>query len=164
MQKIRLLVLLLALSSFTAIHKFYVSVTEIEYNPKEESLQIISRIFIDDLENVLQKRFDKNIKLGLASETPKATDHLEKYFEAKFEVSVDGKPVKLNYLGKEYEDDMILLYVEVPNVKSFRKIQIKNTVLMDLFPEQKNLVHVEHKGKVKSLILADGKEEDNLSF
>lgn len=163
-KKLFLLVLLPVLFSFAALHKFYVSVTEIEYNEKAKSLQIISRVFTDDLENLLKKRYDQNARLGANIETAGVSSHFEKYLEQKIEIKVDGKPVKLNYLGKEYENDMILLYIEVVDVPAFNKIEVRNTVLMDLFREQKNLVHVEHKGKTRSLVLADGREEDALNF
>lgn len=165
MKKIFFILLLLpALFSFTELHKFYVSVTEIEYNREAESLQIISRVFTDDFENLLKKRYDKDIRLGSDVETPDAASCFEKYLTQKMKIKVDGKPVKLNYLGKEYENDMILLYIEVVDVPSFQKIEVKNTVLMDLFQEQKNLIHVEHKGKTRSLVLTDGREEDVLNF
>lgn len=165
MKKIFFLLLLAAgLSSFTAAHKFYVSVTEIEYNEKAGSLQIISRVFTDDFENLLRKRYDDKIRLGAKNETAGVSEFFEKYLEQKMEIEVDGKPVTLNYLGKEYENDMIIFYIEAEDVPSFKTIDVRNTVLMDLFAEQKNLVHVEYKGKTKSLVLAEGKEEDVLNF
>ena len=53
--------ILFLLSSFTGAHKFYVSVTNVAYSEEEASLQIISRIFIDDLEKLrdaLQAQID----------------------------------------------------------------------------------------------------------
>ena len=164
--KIRILFLLLlfSLSSFKTDHKFYVSVTEIEYNQKAESLQIISRVFIDDLEKLLQKRYDASIILSEKNDNEKVTDHLKKYIGQKMKIQVDGKPYKLNYIGKEYENDLALIYIEIPNVPEFKNIRIKNAILTDMFSEQKNLVHVEYKGETKSLILTSGKDEDLIIF
>ena len=164
--KIRILFLLLlfSLSSFKTDHKFYVSVTEIEYNQKAESLQIISRVFIDDLEKLLQKRYDASIILSEKNDNEKITDHLKKYIGQKMKIQLDGKPYKLNYIGKEYENDLALIYIEIPNVPEFKNIRIKNAILTDMFSEQKNLVHVEYKGETKSLILTSGKDEDLIIF
>lgn len=164
--KFRLLFFLLIfpLLSFSDYHKFYVSVTEIEHNEKNQTLQVISRIFTDDFENVLKARFDLSIRLGEKVETPGVNAHIEKYLTQRFSVELDGKPLKTKFLGKEYENDMILFYIEIPNVKEMKKIKIKNTLLLDMFEEQKNLIHVEYKGKTKSLILADGRETDVLNF
>src|SRR5680860_456466 len=158
------LLLLFSLSSFNTDHKFYVSVTEIEYNEKAHSLQIISRVFIEDFEKLLQTRYDESIHLTKNGDSEKVTDYIKKYLGQKMEVELDGKPYKLNYIGKEYENDMLLFYLEIPIVHEFKKIGIKNAVLIDMFSEQKNLVHVEYKGETKSLILADGKDEYLLIF
>ncbi len=150
--------------SFSVAHKFYVSVTEIEYNEKAESLQIISRVFIDDMEDLLQTRYDSKIRLGKSNETTEASTSINKYLKQKIEIQIDGKTMEVNYIGKEYEDDMLLLYLEVSNVSSFKKIEIKNAILTDMFSEQKNLVHVNYKGSTKSLILNKAKQEDVLNF
>lgn len=156
--------LIFPLLSFSDYHKFYVSVTEIEHNEKNETLQVISRIFTDDFENVLRKRFDPAIRLGEKVETQGVNVQIEKYLNQRFAVEVDGKPLKAKFLGKEYENDMIIFYIEIPNVKEMKKIQVKNTLLLDMFEEQKNLIHVEYIGKTKSLILAEGRGTDVLNF
>ena len=53
-----LLFLLLPLFAFTVAHKFYISVTNVGYSDKDKSLQITSRIFIDDMEKALMERYD----------------------------------------------------------------------------------------------------------
>lgn len=58
-----ILVLLLPLLAFTTFHKYYVSVTQIEYVKKQQSVQIISRIFLDDFEDVLQARYNEKLFL-----------------------------------------------------------------------------------------------------
>jgi len=159
-----ILLFLIGLSSFKANHKFYVSVTDVKYNEKEKSLQIISRIFVDDLEDLLQKRYDTSILLSKKTDDAKVFGYIKKYLEQKIEVEVDGKKYKVNYLGKEYDDDTAIAYLEVLNVPEFSSIKIQNAVLADLFPEQKNLVHVAYKGQMKSMVLADGKLEEVLNF
>lgn len=162
--KITLLLLFIGFCSFKTTHKFYVSVTEIEYNEKAESLQVISRVFIDDMEELLKTRYDKSLRLGISNESPEAKEYLKKYLSNKIEVKLDGKSVEVKYLGKEYENDMLLLYLEIPKVTSFKKIGLKNAVLTDMFSEQKNLVHVTYKGVTKSAILNKTRQEDLLNF
>ena len=43
------------------MHKFYVSVTQIDYVAKKNRVEITSRIFIDDLNKVLEKKYNKKI-------------------------------------------------------------------------------------------------------
>ena len=48
----------IGLCSFT-IHKFYVSVTQINFVPEKKVIQITARFFIDDLNNALEKKYKK---------------------------------------------------------------------------------------------------------
>ncbi|WP_311196134.1 DUF6702 family protein [Antarcticibacterium sp. 1MA-6-2] len=127
-------------------------------------MQILSRVFIDDFEDVLKDRYDKNIKLGPRLETSGVEEYIEKYLEQKIDVALDGKKVEVKYLGKEFQNDMILFYIEVPGVKPFKEISVKNSVLMDLFEEQKNLVHVVLNGRTRSMVLISDKDMDSIKF
>ena len=76
------LVLLFALTSFTTVHKFYVSVTNINYSEKNDALQITSRIFIDDLEALLKERYEIDAALDTDKESPLVEDYIKKYLKS----------------------------------------------------------------------------------
>lgn len=162
--KILLFLVAFSLTAFNTAHKFYVSVTEIEHNENAESLQIISRVFIDDFENVLNLRYGQDLSLDPKAETAGAEEFIEKYLEQKLHIEVNQKKVGINYLGKEYENDMLVFYIEAPKVKNVKSIVVRNSVLMDMFEEQKNLIHVKVNGKTKSMVLVTGREENTLKF
>ena len=155
---------LLPLLAFTAAHKFYVSATDIEYNEENRSLQIISYVFVDDLEKLLKTRYSEELFLLKKGEHESSDMYIEKYFRDKLKISVEGKTRKFNYIGKEYDKDQLLVYLEVENVEPFEKISVENAVLTDLFPEQKNVVKVERNGSIKSLLLSRNEIRGTLNF
>ncbi|MDG1570785.1 hypothetical protein OZ410_00545 [Robiginitalea sp. M366] len=154
-QRILLLALVLTLSSFGLAHKFYVSVTNVEYSEKNASLQVISRIFIDDLEATLLERYDLKAGLGTPEESPLAKAYIERYFRAKFALEVNGDPVEYTFLGTRTDKDLLVCYLEVPNLEAgtLTSIGVRNDLLTDMFEEQKNLVHLKALGKKHSLVL-----------
>ena len=93
--------------SFTSVHKYYVSVTNIEYVKEKEAVQIISRIFIDDFEKLLRERYDENITLGAKDEISTIDAYIERYLAEKLKIDINGQASKFIYLGKEYEDDIV---------------------------------------------------------
>ncbi len=161
----RLLVFLMipVLSSF-GVHKYYLSVTDLMYDEEEKEIQMITRIFYDDLEDVLQERYDGSILVDQTADQEKLDSYIEKYFKAKVEIQVNGVSMPINYLGKEYEDDYVVCYMEVSDIESVRDLKIESTLLMDLFTEQKNMVHTNILGKKKSLLLRDGNTKALLNF
>ncbi|MBZ9630712.1 hypothetical protein LB465_07960 [Salegentibacter sp. LM13S] len=153
------------LSAFkSGAHEFYLSVTEIEYNNEEQSLQIITRVFIDDFQNVLNERFDADIQLSQEAEEGAVAENISKYLGQKLRLNANGEDLQLNYLGKEYDADQLVLYIEVENVASFNQIEVTNEILTDLFDDQKNVVHVKVNGKTKSLLLMRQQETEKLTF
>lgn len=165
MKKIILLIgLLLPLLSFTAAHKFYVSVTDIKYKEDQHSLQIISRVFTDDLELLLQTRYSDKLYLTKEKEHPEANAFIKRYFEEKFEIAVNGETQPFKYLGKQYENDQVHIYLEAENVEIPRNIQVKNEVLTDLYPDQKNVIKIENAGNIKSLLLEKDKPRGKINF
>ncbi|KAA1247145.1 DUF6702 family protein [Aquimarina sp. RZ0] len=157
-------IVFIALSSFTTLHKFYVSVTQIEYDEEQKSLQIISRIFIDDMEDVLRERYDESIELVSEKEPDRLDEYIFKYLSKKLLIIVNGEEVRFTFIGKEYENDLIICYLEVENIPSLEKIEVSNQVLMDFFEEQQNIIHVKKGKKRKSLILEKERDIGVLKF
>lgn len=140
------------------------SVTDIEYVPQKKSLQIVSRIFVDDLEKLLQTRYDDSAQLIKGQNNPENNEYIKKYFQDKFEIIIKNKQLSLNFIGKRYEDDMIICYFEAVNVENFKSITISNLVLTDLFEDQKNLVHVKKDERTESIMLIKDKPKDTIKF
>lgn len=149
------LILVLPLLAFTVAHKFYLSVTNITYSEKDDALQITSRVFIDDLEDLLRERYDIIGNLGIDIESELADEYLEKYLRAKFSLEINGELKAFDFLGRKYDTDVIIFYLEVPKVDfpTITSIQVKNEVLTDLYDEQQNVIHFKIKGKKKSFVL-----------
>lgn len=162
--KIALFCLILPLMAFTGVHKYYVSITQVEYVPKKESLQLISRIFIDDLEDVLQARYDENLVLAYKNEESQVEGYLEKYLRSKIGVKINGKEMPLTYIGKEYDKDIAIIYLEVEKVKTISSIEFTNTVLFDLFEGQQNIMRTKINSKSKSFILTRQNDKAMLNY
>jgi len=145
-------------------HKFYVSTTNIEYVQEANSLQIISKIFIDDLEDVMQQRYSETLSLDSTADTPGLDDLLSKYLSKKLLIKVNGASTSFTYLGKKYDNQSLSFYLEIENVASLERIEVTNTALFELFPEQQNIIHVKTSQKRRSLILEKDRPTDMLKF
>ncbi|WP_282057001.1 DUF6702 family protein [Maribacter luteus] len=150
-----LVLLLLPLLAFTAAHKYYVSVTNINYSEKDQAFQITTRIFIDDFEALLKERYGLEAKLATDKESKMADAYIGKYLKAKFLIHINGEQKQYRFLGKKYDNDIMVCYLEIPDIpgNDITSITVQNEVLTDLYDEQQNLVHVKVKGKKKSFVL-----------
>ncbi|MBT1704362.1 DUF6702 family protein [Chryseosolibacter indicus] len=147
------------------LHPLHVSVTEIEFDEKDKALEIMMRVFIDDLETTLRNSLqDPDLDI-LEPKNGKTVDQMmQEYLKTRFKISLDNKVQTAKYLGHEREGDAFIFYIEVSNVKKWKTINIHNNIITEVYDDQSNLVHVTVNGKVKSLRLTRNTPADNLTF
>ncbi len=146
------------------LHPMHVSVTEIDYNEKNKSLEIVSRIFIDDLETSIRKA-ENNEGLDLLKPAGTTTDQLvNKYLQSRFLIRVNGNASNPNYIAHEIDGAAMICYLEIEGVRQLKTLDITISVIQELYDDQSNLVHVTYLGPVKSLRLTKEKPEGTLSF
>ena len=155
--------LFVGLSSFN-VHKFYVSVTKVEHNAAEETLQIITKIFIDDVEDVLNERYSTETFLDTKKETARDRELLKEYILKKLKVEVNGEKADLNYLGVTYEDDIVKAFIEITGVKECTSIGVENTMLMEKFEDQQNIIHFTVGDEKRSMVLVKENPNGLLKF
>lgn len=147
-----LLFLFLSLS-FTGVknHPVYVSVTEIEFNPADKSLEIICRVFTNDFEATLKKETPGSKIDLLASDQKKKMEQIvAAYLFKHLKIAVDGKWRQMEWVGYEQQEESIASYFQVTGVEGFKKITIKDDILYEYKNEQISLIHITVKGKRKS--------------
>ena len=164
MKKIVLLVLIALPLMAASAHKYYFSVTQADYDPDSQSLKMVTRIFYDDLEKVFQERYDKTIRVDKTYDQKKLDAYIQKYFDQKFMVTINGKAQKLQYIGHKDEIDYVVCFIEVKNITHPQSITIENTLLMDKFPDQKNVVHLHVGSSKKSFLLTKENDKAMLKF
>jgi hypothetical protein len=147
------------------LHPIHVSVTEIEFDEKDKGLEIMMRVFIDDLELTLRNKLQEP---GLDIYDPanaKRVDQLVgEYLKTHFRISLDNRPQKAVYLGHEREEEAFIFFVEVSNVKKWKTISIYNDIIMETHEDQSNLVHVTVRDKIRSLRLTKDTPVNKLTF
>ncbi len=148
------LILLLAvvLTSFRPYtpHPFHVSVVEIEHNAADKSLEISCKIFTDDFEKNLAKKYKAKVDLINPPNKAAMDTLVKKYILSNLSIRVNGRPVVLNYIGFENESEAAYGYFEVGNVSSVTKLEVTTTIMFDEFIDQMNIIHVKVGGNRKS--------------
>ncbi|MBS1598712.1 MAG: hypothetical protein JST75_10855 [Bacteroidetes bacterium] len=132
------------------LHPLYISVTEINHNAKNQTIEISCKIFADDLEKVLTK--SSNTKVDFSSDNRKINNDklLAAYITRHLKLEIDNKPVSLQFIGSEKEEDVIWSYFQVSNIATVKKLEIVNDILYDAFDTETNLVHVQLNGNRQS--------------
>ena len=157
------LILLLGLGSWS-MHKFYVSLTEVNFNSESGRIEVSIRIFPDDLDRALLERTGINTQLATELEHEVADSLLMVYLLENFTLQVNGEELGLEYLGKEPESDAIWCYLESSKVVVPETITVRNAILTEYFPDQVNIIQVYHGKWNKGLLLNRNQSSGKLTL
>ena len=147
------------------LHPIHISVTEINYNEKSKSLQITSRIFVDEMElGVRMQRKEPELDILEPKNGVTTKQLITNYMNVHFKIKIDGKPVKINFLGHEKEDISFVCYLEIENVKKLKTIEVFDDIITEIHDDQSNLVHVTYKNPVKSVRLTHDNTSEIFTF
>jgi hypothetical protein len=156
LRNLTLLVLLL-IGGGWLMHKFYVSLTEVRYNPATERIEVSMRIFPDDLDRALLQKTGIHTQLATELEPPGADSILMDYLLESFYIVVNGEAAPLHYLGKEQEADAIWCYLESEKIAQPVTLKVYQKLLTERFDEQVNIVQV-YQGKWNKGLLLNSQE------
>ncbi len=145
-------------------HPYYVSVTELNHNAKDQTIEISCKIFTNDLETLLRAKSKSYIDIVHPKDKAATSKLVNNYIAQHLQIIIDNKPYPMEYLGYEIEDEAVWSYLQIKNISSVKKIQISNTILYDYKKEQINLMHVSVKGDRRSTKLSNPETSATLEF
>jgi hypothetical protein len=147
-----LVVLFFMLTSLSA-HKFYVAIYQINYAKEKKMLQITARLFIDDINEAIEKKYNKKSYLASDKETPEQVDLLKKYLSEKFIIKVNNQPKSMIFVSKETEDNVLICYLKIVDVAKITSLEVENSIIMENHFDQQNIIQANFNGSKHSLLL-----------
>src|SRR6478735_6765031 len=137
-------------SLVSLFHPFFVSVTEMNHNAKDKTLEISCKLFADDFEKGLEQVYKTPVDISNPKDKKQTEQFISDYLKKHLLLKIDGKAVQIEYLGFEKEGEAAWCYMQVNNVTSVKKIEITNKILYETSNTQVNIVHVTVNGERKS--------------
>ncbi|MBN8640425.1 MAG: hypothetical protein J0L86_01315 [Flavobacteriales bacterium] len=145
-------VLFFMLTSLSA-HKFYVAIYQINHAKEKKMLQITARLFIDDINEAIEKKYNKKSFLASDKETPEQVELLKKYLAEKFIIKVNNQPKSIIFVSKETEDNVLICYLKIVDVPKITSLEVENSIIMENHFDQQNIIQANFNGSKHSLLL-----------
>lgn len=156
--------LLLIWSATASSHPFYVSICQIDFNEKNQTLEISVKTFGNDLVAALKKNGVPELFVGEERENKKSNEYIFEYLKANLKIKVNGKLVSFLFIGKELEDDVLWTYLEIEGISELKKIEVECSLLTDLFDTQSNIIQINNGNEIRNLLLNKRKKVDSIIF
>ena len=149
--------------SFSVEHDYYISTTKVRWVLQKQQLQLISRFFLEDIEALMQEQVDARIQFAPDTNKKTIDAFVEEFYRTNIAVKFDGQLQPLTYIGREYQDDLLVVYAELNlTKKEVKSVEIDAHFLTDFLPEQQNIFHLSSAVRKKSFLLS--KEKSSLRF
>lgn len=120
------------------LHEYHVSICEISPN-SDGHLRISWRLTTTDLDQGVKEQ-NEGFSIDKYQSDTEARE-VGDYLLDNFSISIDGEEVELSFVGLEFGYHESWCYFESVGVKPQGKVVIKNTCLLNVFPNQQNFVN-----------------------
>ena len=160
-----LVIYVLCLFGFSFSHPFHSSIISLKFNDKSRSIEITMRVFSNDLEKTINKIYNSNIIIDNDDNMKDVDSLIFNYINKKIFLYINERKRDLSWIGKEFETDIVWLYLEILDVdKKIKKIMSENRFLFSSFEDQLNIMNFYIHGKQKTVMAHKDKPVDILSF
>ena len=151
------------LGLFPPAHDFHLSKTAVHYNEEAKSLEVTMHIFIDDLELAMASQGIEAMYIATEKEHEHADSMIHKYISSVFQLRVDQQVVDFEFLGKEESEDLIAIwcYLEKKDITPMQTIAVRNSLLTEIYDDQKNMFSFKGIG-IKEYLLFDDKKQSEV--
>ena len=144
--------LILSLFILPFVHDFHFSRTKAHYNPQTQTLQMSMNVFTDDLELAVSNMGHEGFKIDI--EPDASTDSLMSvYILSKYHASHAGQQLEMDWVGYECDYDVTYVYIESEAFAFDSTLLIDQTILMEIFDDQENVLDFESSDIEESHIL-----------
>jgi len=127
------------------MHPIHVSVCNIDFRQTENT--VVIKLFKDDFALALKNNFQVDILMDAADEN-KNSEVISKYVNSCLKLEVNkNKILKLDYKTSEINEEAIWVYFRMEKINDVTSLKIKNTLMVDLWDDQTNLVIISHNEK-----------------
>jgi hypothetical protein len=140
--------------SFSLFHPVHISFTNVDYNEAQDKFEILFKLFIDDFDEILKNKYGKNLNLTGGRWENNYVETINKYVLEHFKLIINRKDKtksSLRFVKKETAEDAIWLYYDFITKEKNNTFEVHNSLMTDLFMDQKNLLIFTYKGKQKAL-------------
>ncbi|RLD65329.1 MAG: hypothetical protein DRI95_08990 [Bacteroidetes bacterium] len=150
----------------TNFHPVHVSFTNIEFIEEKKEFQILFKIFADDFDLILKKKYDVYLNLENGKKPNGYEKIVTKYILEHFKIVIDNKNLtasKLRFLNLEFKEKAVWLHYIYKFKGQSDHFELWNSLMTDLYLDQTNLLIFNYYSFQKAIRFTNDKTKEVLS-
>lgn len=130
-------------------HPIHISITNITHIEETNQLEVSVRLFRDDLEMIINHKYDQNISLTNDKIEEEASISVNKYINDMLAFIVNNDTLSIDETIVDIDNLMLVANFNLKIVGELSSMEIINILMMDAFQDQKNLLIINHNDTEK---------------
>lgn len=131
----------------SGLHPVHVSITNMHYDENEKEINFSTKIFKKDFQLLFVHLNEINVDFDDITCIKDNRILIEKYIDKSFKLYANGQMLDISLDKIQTKSHDVWLYGTAEIKEPIQSIKIINTLLLDLYFDQKNLVILSVKGK-----------------
>ena len=148
LKRIALTALLCCATLAAQAHRFHAGITDIAFNQKTGSIEVIHTLMAHDVEGLLTNLYQRQFDLSQPEDEAVLRRYVEKQF---YLLDADKRRLPLRWVGLSIDVERVVIYQEIEKTPLATAVVLHNDVLSDFLPDQSNTVNVKSGGEIKTL-------------
>lgn len=129
-------------------HPIHVSVTNIDLDPGSGTITWSVKIFADDFQDLILNNYSVQLRITEQEDPQDQMETVNMYIGKALQLEINGKNVEgVQFIGTHLNENAIWLNYKYEHDGPIRKIRIKNTLMLETFDDQTNLVIISYNNK-----------------
>lgn len=150
---------------FNMMHPVHVSITNVDYLQNENKVELSIKVFKDDFQLLFVHLYQLNIDFDNIEKNINSQEKINTYFSNHLKVNIDNKENKeLKYKGVKKNDESIWFLYEIELSAVPNSIEFTNTILLDLYLDQKNMLIFSYNDKEEGYLFNLKRKNYIISF
>jgi len=144
-------------------HPVHVSVTNIDMEPGNGTMKLSVKVFADDFQDLILHKYSVQLRITEQENPGDKIHSVNNYIEEALKLEINGKEATgLQFQETRLNEEAIWLFYTYEHGEKIKKISIRNTLMLEKFDDQTNLLIVSYNDKQNGYRM-DNKTTD-LSF
>lgn len=124
-------------------HPVHVSVTNLDLDPGRGTVNLSVKIFADDFQDLILHKYAVQLRITEQKSPEDQIETVNRYIREAIQLEINGKIVEsLQFTQSELEAGALWLYYRYDKGNRIRKITIRNTLMLEKYQDQTNLLIV----------------------
>lgn len=146
------------------LHAIYIGFVQITPINDTGSFALEIRVFQDDFQDALRNLAGKTVLIKPDRPTPNLEHWISTYFNQHIELMIDREATQFTFQSIEAVNEVYILKFQFENNSKWQTLSLKADFLMELYPQQSNVVKLVHQEQTYHFRLTAKKTQMNKAF